>query len=218
LPYAERENPLKNPYQRPINECEGALPLKKVLLIFLLSSSVAALAADLNTSIPTCPKETGFYYLSGAEWKQMEEAHATGVHNSGIAKSAFSYGIASAKIKTIFPDVQAPVQLESGDAHFCSVNIAEQGRDIIAVRLEQHKDRRELQTASVRAWTGFNSQFKESEMVGISAEKQGDKIFMLAMKQPLGDGEYMVFTVPPGGAYAGPSSLGGYDFGFHTKK
>jgi hypothetical protein len=202
----------------PISGGGGLSRVKKVFLIAVFASSLTALAADVNTSIPACPKETGFYYLSKSEWKQMEEAHATGVHNSGIAKSAFSYGIASAKVKTVFPDVQAPVQLDSGDAHFCSINIAEQGRDIIAVRLEQHKDRRELQTASVRAWTGFNSQFKESEMVGISAEKQADKIFLLSVKQPLNEGEYMVFAAPAGGVYAGPSALGGYDFGFHARK
>lgn len=148
----------------------------------------------------------------------MEKIHSSGLHSTGIAKSAFSYGIASAKVKTVFPDSKAPVQLNDGQANFCSVNIAEQLRDVIIVRLEEHKDRRELKTASVRAWTGVDMQFKESDRIPTSGTKQGDTGFLFTTQKKIEYGEYMILITPTAGAYAGPGVIGGYDFGFHPQK
>lgn len=151
----------------------------------------------------------------------MEPVHSIGFKTTGIMKTAFSYGAASAKIKAQFRDAKSPFQLADGSLKMCLVGVTDSGRDITLARLQEEKDRRELQMASMRAWTGVNAQLDHKMVMDISVEKVGDKTYTVMSKEPLVPGEYMLFTIIPDVAAMAkantPQSLGGYDFGNHAK-
>ncbi len=75
--------------------------------------------------------------------------------------------------------------------------------------------------ASVRVWSGVNAQIDPKSVVGIDVQKVMDKVYLITTKEPLTDGEFILFTsVPDIGSLAKnntPQALGGYDFGNHSK-
>ena len=155
----------------------------------------------------------------------MEQVRSLGVHTTGVAKTAFTYGIASGKVKATFPDPKAPVQIADERPLFCSVNVAEQGRDIIVVKLEPHGAKREIQLASLRAWSGVNMQYKDSDMVKVEVQKQNTQTFLVTTPEALKSGEYIMFPRLQGSGTdlniqkaGGPTSIGGYDFGYRKSK
>lgn len=205
-----------------------------IILCLGVSLTTIALAQDPTLKQPQsptatqslqCPAQTGIYFSDNGTWKEMEQVHSLGVHTTGVAKAAFSYGIASGKVKATFPDAVAPVQISDPASYFCSVNVAEQGRDIILIKLEQHGDKREIQLASIRTWTGVNAQYQDKAMVKLTVVKQQEKTFLFKAEGPIKEGEYIFFPKPLDtpqtsgiAKYNGPSAIGGYDFGFHLKK
>jgi hypothetical protein len=169
----------------------------------------------------SCPTATGVYYRSGSDWKLMEEIHSSGFHTTGVAKMAFSYGAAAAKVKALFRESRSPYQVTNTNTQFCIVRVTEQGRDLTIVRMQEEKDRRELETASMRMWSGVSSQVKDDKLLKIGVEKLADKTYLVTSLAPIPSGEYMLFTIVPDTQALvkanTPSALGGYDFGFHPK-
>ena len=168
-----------------------------------------------------CPATTGAYYRSGDDWKPMDPSHSVGFKSTGVAKAAFSYGAASAKIKAQFRDPKSPYQLRDPHMSICLVGLVDSGRDITVARFQQEKDRRELQMASVRIWSGVNAQLDPKSVVPTDVEKIADKVYLINSKESLSDGEFILFTIVPDVEALAkantPQSLGGYDFGSHTK-
>ena len=151
----------------------------------------------------------------------MDAAHSIGFKSTGVAKAAFSYGAASAKMKAQFRDPRSPYQLKTGDLAICLVGLTDNGRDMTLARFQQEKDRRELQMASMRLWSGVNAQIDPKSVIPVDVQKLSDKTYLVKNKEPLPEGEFILFTIVPDVAAMAkantPSSLGGYDFGNHSK-
>jgi formyltetrahydrofolate synthetase len=103
----------------------------------------------------------------------------------------------------------------------CLVGITDSGRDITVAKFQEEKDRREISMASYRIWTGVNAQIDPKVIMQISVEKKADKVYLVTSKEPLPQGEFILFTIIPDVAAMTkantPSSLGGYDFGHHEQ-
>lgn len=151
----------------------------------------------------------------------MDPSHSIGFKTTGVAAAAFSYGAAKAKIKAQFRDGESPYQLKSSNLNMCLVGITDSGRDITLAKFQEEKSRRELSMASYRLWTGVNAQIDPKELVPVNIEKKGDKVYLVTSKEPLSNGEFILFTIIPDVAAMAkantPSSLGGYDFGKHAE-
>jgi hypothetical protein len=74
--------------------------------------------------------------------------------------------------------------------------------------------------ASYRMWTGINAQLDQKVVVPVSVEKKAEKVYLVTGKEPLRDGEFILFTIVPDVSAMmkanTPTSLGGYDFGSHA--
>jgi hypothetical protein len=75
--------------------------------------------------------------------------------------------------------------------------------------------------ASYRIWTGVSAQINSKVLIPTSVEKKGDKVYLVTSKEPLPQGEFILFTIIPDVAAMAkantPSSLGGYGFGHHAR-
>jgi hypothetical protein len=151
----------------------------------------------------------------------MEIVHSIGFKTTGVAKAAFSYGAAAAKLKAQFRDARSPYQLPNGGLSICLVGVTDSGRDIIVAKFQDEKEHRELQMASMRAFSGINAQIDPKSLIPVDVQKLADKVYLISSKQPLTDGEFILFTIVPDITSMvkanTPQSLGGYDFGNHSK-
>jgi hypothetical protein len=182
---------------------------------------LCALPAFSQSHIPDCPTANGAYLLDGVNWKSLDAVHSIGFKTTNVAGAAFSYGAAKAKVKAQFRDAKSPYQMTGASFTMCLVGLVDSGRDITVARFQEEKDRRELAMASMRLWTGINAQMDPSAVTPVSVDKKADKVYLVTGKEPLKDGEYILFTIVPDVQAMvkanTPSSLGGYDFGFHVQ-
>ncbi len=172
-------------------------------------------------SASTCPTVNGAYYMQSNGWVPMDPSHSVGFKTTNVAGAAFSYGATKARVKAQFRDSHSPYQLRSNAFAMCLVGITDSGRDITVAKLQEEKDRREISMASYRIWTGVNAQIDPKVIIQVSVEKKGDKVYLVTSKEPLPQGEFILFTIIPDVAAMAkantPSSLGGYDFGHHEQ-
>lgn len=151
----------------------------------------------------------------------MDSVHAVGFKTTNVAGAAFSYGAAKAKMKAQFRDARSPYQLKGDTLAICLVGVTDSGRDITVAKFQEEKDRRELPMASYRLWTGVNAQLDPKVVVSIDVEKKAEKVYLVTGKESLHDGEFVLFTIVPDVAAMvkanTTTSLGGYDFGVHSK-
>lgn len=177
--------------------------------------------AFAQSNIATCPSNNGAYLLQGTEWIPVDSVHAVGFKTTNVAGAAFSYGAAKARVKAQFRDSRSPYQLKSDGLSICLVGVIDTGRDITVARFQEEKNRRELPMASYRLWTGVNAQLDPKVVVAVAIEKKADKVYLVTSKEPLHEGEYILFTIVPDVAAMmkanTTTSLGGYDFGIHAK-
>lgn len=193
--------------------------------IHYLGTFIALLCAPLSIvaqpAPPSCPNTAGAYFLQGNKWVGMDPSHSMGFKTTNVAGAAFSYGMAKARIKAQFRDGESPYQLDGHDLTMCLVDVADSGRDITLAKFQEEKDHRELPMASIRAWTGVNAQLDPKSIIPVSVDKLADKVYLVASKEPIPSGEFMLFTMVPDLSSMvkanTPTSLGGYDFGAHAK-
>ena len=173
------------------------------------------------STVPSCPTVTGAYYLKANVWVPVDLVHSVGFKTTNVAGAAFSYGLAKAQYKAQFRDKASPYQLKGNTLEVCLIGVLDTARDLTLAKMQEEKDRRELPMASVRMWTGVNAQMDPKVVIPITTEKLGDKAYLVKSKGPLPNGEFILFvTVPDVAAMVksnASASLGGYDFGCHSK-
>jgi hypothetical protein len=166
----------------------------------------------IYVSAQNTPKASGVYLQDGNGWQSLELVSIMGSRASGVAKAAFSYGIATAKIVLLYRNGKAPVATSDTRPTFCIVNPAKaQPRDIVIVRLKQKKDHRELQVAKLRTFAGPDMEYDPKDTFGVTVGQSGS-CEMATSSIDLKPGQYVLF---PGNTLTGnlPSGYGGYDFG-----
>jgi hypothetical protein len=151
----------------------------------------------------------------------MDASHSVDFKTTNVAGAAFSYGATKARVKAQFRDAHSPYQLRADSLAMCLVGVTDTGRDITVARFQEEKDCREISMASYRLWTGVNAQIDPKALIQVSIEKKGDKVYLVTSKEPLPQGEFILFTIIPDVAAMSkantPTSLGGYDFGHHEQ-
>lgn len=151
----------------------------------------------------------------------MDLVHAAGFKTTNVAGAAFSYGAAKAHVKAQFREARSPYQIKTPSFAICLVGIIDTGRDITVARFQEEKDRREIPMASYRVWTGINAQLDPKVITQVNVEKKDEKVYLITSKEPLEEGEFILFTIVPDMAslikYNTANALGGYDFGIHLK-
>ena len=151
----------------------------------------------------------------------MDSSHSVGWKTTNVAGAAFSHGAAKAKVKAQFRDSKSPYQLKGSDLAICLVGVIDSGRDLTLAKFQEENDRRELAMASYRLWTGINAQIDPASLIPITVDKKADKVYLISSRAPLPSGEFILFTIVPDVAAMAkantPGSLGGYDFGSHSK-
>ncbi len=151
----------------------------------------------------------------------MDPTHSIGFKTTGVAATAFTYGAAAAHMKAQFRDGKSPYQLAGEKLSVCLVGVTDNARDLTLAKMQEEKDRRELPLAKMRLWTGVNAQLDPKTIVPVDSQKLADKVYLVTSKDPLPDGEFILFTIIPD-LHAmvkanEATSLGGYDFGNHPK-
>jgi hypothetical protein len=183
--------------------------MRKVLSVCFvllgLMLCVPAFAQDV-TPIRNVPTVTGLYYSSTSESSRMELATSSGFKTSGVAKAAFSYGIAKVKGKWLYHNSTASIQLPDRRPAFTLVSQIDVSTQAIALlRLDIKKDRREAQYCEASVWTGVNAGNQDTIPLTVTRISNTNTLTIIPQSD-LPAGEYLLIT-DAGKGYDG------YDFG-----
>jgi hypothetical protein len=183
-------------------ECRELQTMKTIassLLILLMGF----LAAAQDKPIPNTP---GMYYSSPSGPTRIELATNSGFKTTGVAKSAFSYGIVKAKGKWLYGNPGAIAQLSDQRPVFTMISQIDVSTQAIAlVRFDVKKDHREAQYFEYGLWTGAKEQNKDVIPVTVTRIANSNNLSIVPQTD-LSAGEYLLITD------AGKGS-DGYDFG-----
>jgi hypothetical protein len=193
------------------------LPVRSVLIFaaLILSQGIAH-AQSANPREEAGKLQPGTYYWSGPSWQPMQQITMSGSGAKHVGKM-FVPGL-TPQMFWMFRDARAPVQVIESRPVFCVKSIdlppgtpyAPSARDLLIARFDEKKDHRELQTTSGASMFTFKSGISKERVVETSITELGPNLFLVTMKEPLSQGEYLL---------AGTSmAVSGYDFGFHPQK
>jgi hypothetical protein len=174
-----------------------------IAILFSIAAMLAAPAfAQQSTQVPTKP---GTYYKSSAGYTLLERVTTSGFKTTGKGKAAFSYGIAKVNGLFIYNNPTAVLQLPDQKPNFLIITQGEISiQDIALVKMEQKKDHRESEYCKAGAWTGVRLENKSGVALNVTRTPDGNITIVPVQDLPVG--EYLLVTMPGGGAM-------GYDFG-----
>jgi hypothetical protein len=151
----------------------------------------------------------GFYYQSSQGWKKLEPISMVGGGLKHVGKM-FVPGLTPQVVWT-FRGAEAPVQIEGKRPTFCIkelpslANVAGRSeRDLVIVRFDKKKDRRELQTTNGGNMFTFKAGLSKDRMPDITTKTIADGVFIVTPNEDLKPGEYMLTF--------GALGNSGYDF------
>jgi hypothetical protein len=184
--------------------------------IWLLAIKILVAAQNVIITQDVKALADGFYYHKTAQaWQQLQPISMAGGGLKHVGKM-FVPGLTPQYVWT-FRDAQSPIQIEDKRPTFCvkeSPMLASVAgrtdRDLIIIRFDKKKDRRELQTTSGGNMFTFKSGISADRIPQITVKTVSDGVFLVTPNEDLRPGEYMVTF----------SSIGisGYDFGIMGQK
>lgn len=164
--------------------------------------------------------KVGLYYEDSYGQQRILPTVFSGTKTNTLG-SAFSYGIASAGIKSILNNAESTNVVKSNNPLFVfyfapqkqestfAVGAnnwwffsATSPNEFVLVKLDKKKKKRELKTGSVNVYAGSNIGVDEKQIIPFTIEIVGDYEFNVTPKSMLEDGEYCFFyqgIVPSGG-------------------
>lgn len=162
-------------------------------------------------------ERTGIYYINDSdEFMKILPTVFTGTKTNTLG-AAMSYGIASAKIKSVMSKSQSSNIIHSSLPEFWFYfstnpndannlnwwfNTATSPNEFVLAKLNVKKNSRELVTGSVNAYSGSNIGVSEKHVIPFSIEIIDDFTFKVTPLESLEAGEYCFFyqgTIPQGG-------------------
>lgn len=171
-----------------------------IAMLFLLAS-VVSLAQDKPVHAVA-----GVYYQASSGLSRLELATSSGFKTSGVAKAAFSYGVAKVKGKWFYRNPAAAAQLSDRRPLFTLISQVDTSTQAIAlVRFDVKKDRREAELCEASAWTGVKT--GDMNVIPLAVTRVPDSNNLTIVPQAdLPAGEYLLIA-DHGKGYDG------YDFG-----
>lgn len=162
---------------------------------------------------------SGIYYESfDGKLVKIHPTVFSGSETNTLA-SAFSYGIASSKMKSFMPGSTSKNIINSrvprlhfffrSDSQDMMTDLsnwwfsaATSPNQFVLVRLEQKKNRRELVTGKINLFAGVSNGISEKDAIGFSIQQVGESEFLVRPTSVLSPGEYCFFymgAIPVGG-------------------
>lgn len=173
--------------------------------------------ADANEEIAA--NKTGIYIYQDGEYTKILPTVFSGTKTNTLG-SAFSYGIASAKIKSVMnnahstnivntstPEFWFYFAVKDNDSFTMGASnwwfgSATSPNEFALAKLNVKKNKRELVTGKVNVYSGSSIGVDDKNAIPFSIEIINDYTFKVVPKEPLAAGEYCFFyqgTIPQGG-------------------
>jgi hypothetical protein len=168
-------------------------------VLVIVAASGLCQQAEMAKDGAKLPTAQGVYQEDGTStWKLMDKAPMPQLKTKGAWAAAFSYGAASVKAICAFSGPKATnVATNHPRFLFVAMQSLISMRDIAIVRLQASKDKREVQYASARAWSGPKLAYRVEDLVDFSVQTNADGSFTVEPKVELQPGEYLL-TAGPG--------------------
>lgn len=172
-----------------------------------------------ETNSNVSENRTGIYLNNDGEYIKILPTVFSGTKTNTLG-SAFSYGIASAKIKSVMNNAESTNVVNKDIPEFWfyfaqknndSFNVgasnwwfasASSPNEFALVKLNQKKNKRELVTGKVNVYAGSSLGVDEKYTIPFEIEIINDYTYKVVPKEPLEMGEYCFFyqgTIPQGG-------------------
>lgn len=178
------------------------------------------LAAMVKASKPTAAKaKTGIYALVDSIEVPILPTVFSGTKTNTLA-AAFSYGIASAKVKSVVGGASSPNVLPAGSIEFVFYFDANKGDTfgqndwwfraatspnefaLARFAVNEKKNYRELEVGSINIWAGSNTGVTDKLICPVEIEPRSEGVFVVRTIEPLEPGEYCFYykgIIPQGG-------------------
>ncbi len=183
-------------------------------------SAVLAAMVKANSKEVVQEEKTGIYYLAlDSTEKPILPTVFSGTKTRTLA-SAFTYGIASGKMKSILNGANSQNVLAENlpsflfyfrpfrdNQHLATdwwFRATTSPNEFVLVVLKSNKlkNTREIETGKVNLWVGTDAGVGNDKVIPFTIENCGDGVFKITPSQPLDPGEYCFFykgTIPQGG-------------------
>lgn len=192
--------------------------LKEIKAKNVSSAVISAMIKKASEEMKNKADKTGIYYLAedGTEVALLPTAFS-GTKTRTLA-SAFSYGIASAKVKSTISEEESKNMINNGKPTFVFYfakfadnqyhasdwwfRVCTSPTEFVLVDLVTKKGSRELETGKANMWVGTDSGVRNNDVVQCEVQDLGNGKFSLTPKEDLPIGEYCFFfcgTIPQGG-------------------
>ena len=178
------------------------------LVCLLLVLATASSAQTPDPKAEAAKLQPGAYYWTGVSWSALEplEWSANGIKNIGRS-SVWMYRHPKAR-----------VQLKEAMPLFCyrlpestpGETAQSPPPDLVIARLEEKKDRRQLEISSGTAAFAFRAGSIKRGTLEVTATVIISDVFLVSPREPLSAGEYAI-----GGSSL---ALNGFDFGIHSTR
>lgn len=197
-------------------------------------SSAAATAPSVEVTTdpddPMSKHDVGVYLVKmdhGGQRRMVfvDRAGEAGVKTSNLAGAAFSYGIATAKLKAEIPGSHAPVRATdarpvvymyfpemSGLGSFGGTEMISSPNQFTLMRLEVKKNRRETQVGKVGLYRSQVGADEKRELL-FNSERIRSGMYKITPKEDLKPGEYAFIMATGGAGRATGTTVVIYDFG-----
>lgn len=174
---------------------------------FLLFFAAFATCSLAQNPLPSCPAETGAYYLDGSTWKPLAVLSPSSASDDNGAHGMFTF---SRKNIVRYPGAAAQITLPARPK-LCTAGMMADVNKIFLVRLTEKTDHREIQVSEGTAATAVKIGYHKEDLQPIDVTTIGSDALVITPKQNLPPGQYLL--APQNQATHLPDPAAGYEFG-----
>lgn len=157
-------------------------------------------------SIQGLPTEPGIYYKDATGWVRLREGFAADVKTTGMGAALLTWGISGIRMAQVYRGARAPVQISERRPSFYVRSFMLSERDVQIVRLEKKKGHREVQIASISAFSP-RSGYRGRDIREVTLTRLSGDVTRIMPASEIEPGEYVLSLSKSGFAE------GVYEFG-----
>jgi hypothetical protein len=166
-------------------------------------------AVDPGVALPPTPPESGIYYARTlgreAQLVLIEPSVYAQSKETGVWKTAVTYGIAKSRVKVVLPQGRARIEIpdrrptfyfffDVPNAGLSSAGTvwgpATSANEFVLAKMEERKTRRELSVGSNGQYTGRSYGVDSKAIRDFSYDRVAPGVYRVTLKVDLADGEY----------------------------
>ncbi|MGH9761281.1 MAG: hypothetical protein ACREDR_11650 [Blastocatellia bacterium] len=160
----------------------------------------------IPSEISGMPGGPGVYYKGTNGWAEIDEAVGSTAKARGIPAAMLSFGLAGIHVLRVYNGAGATARTADSSPVFFVQGLGINSREAAIIRLEQKRDHREVNIASLRPFAA-KSGYPSGRVVAVKLSRLSPDVVAVTPSEALKPGEYLLSL------YSTDTDEGGFDFG-----